>query len=126
MILSGLSRIADPEALAAICRCHDPAVANEVAIAAIAVARQLPLLDLEAIDAAMKTVAASIADEALRREAAGMLVPLFDGKSFAGWEGNLKTFRIEEAPWWAETCVRAFPIMSSSARRSPTVISSCG
>jgi hypothetical protein len=95
LILSGLSRVVDPAALEAIGRCHDPAVANEVALAAIAVARQLPLLDLEAIDATMKTVAASRADEALRREAAGLLVLLFDGKTFAGWEGNLKTFRIE-------------------------------
>jgi len=95
LILSGLSRVADPAALEAISRCHDPAVANEVAVAAIAVARQLPLLDLEAIEAAMKTVAASRADETVRREAAGLLVPLFDGKTLAGWEGHLNTFRIE-------------------------------
>ena len=52
---------------------------------------------MEAIDAAMKKVAAGTADRALRREAAGLLVPLFDGKTFAGWEGNLKMFRIQDS-----------------------------
>jgi hypothetical protein len=41
------------------------------------------------------TVSMAFAPAIEQRSAEGKAVPIFDGKSFAGWEGNLAVFRIE-------------------------------
>jgi hypothetical protein len=41
------------------------------------------------------TLSMAFASAIEQRPAAGKAVPIFDGQSFAGWEGNLNVFRIE-------------------------------
>jgi hypothetical protein len=41
------------------------------------------------------TLSTAFAPAVEQRSAEGKAVPIFDGKSFAGWEGNLAVFRIE-------------------------------
>jgi hypothetical protein len=41
------------------------------------------------------TLSMALAPAIEQRSAEGKTVPIFDGKSFAGWEGNLAVFRIE-------------------------------
>jgi HEAT repeat protein len=70
LLVSSLSRVVDRAALDAISAWRDDAdVRGEVALAAVSLARQLP--------------------------AADRFHPLFDGKTWDGWEGNRKVFRIE-------------------------------
>ena len=76
LVLSGLSRLAEPAALdAAAGCCADPAVGTEAATAAIAVAGRLSLSRAQEISAAVRKVAAVVPDETLRGQARSLIVP---------------------------------------------------
>ena len=52
--------------------------------------------------------------------------PLFDGKTFQGWEGSRAVFRIENRRHRGGRLDRRCPTTSSSARKRNMATSSCG
>ena len=52
--------------------------------------------------------------------------PLFDGKTFTGWEGNQSVFRIEDGPSSAATSRQMWHATNTFVRRRATATSSCG
>lgn len=76
LLLSGLAQGRDPETLRLIeAWLEDPAVRGEAALAALSVARALPLVHAEAITRAMRKVANATPDAALRAQASSLIVP---------------------------------------------------
>ena len=119
LLLSGLANVHDAGALEMILPSLDDATVRvQAAIAAIRVASHLGSGDDAAVNGAMNKVLAVVQDADLRGQAQGKIrsprppLPdvgreappttnkkgfrsLFDGRSFAGWEGPQQAFRIE-------------------------------
>jgi HEAT repeat protein len=99
LLLSGLAAVPHGQALKLAEKLLDePPVRPEAELAVLALARQLGPAAAEAVNAALEKVMASTTDPG-RRAAAKALrrAPLFDGRTFAGWEGDTnKTWRIED------------------------------
>ena len=118
LLLSGLAKVPHAAALELIWpSLDDPAVRAEAAVAAIAVASNLGPGEDAVVQAAMNKVLAVVPDANLRSQALALLrahssaesappapvatdepgfTALFDGRTFAGWEGNRQVFRIQD------------------------------
>jgi hypothetical protein len=126
LVLGGLANLDHPEALRLACeQLADAAVRSEAAVAAVKIARATLGADRTGARSALQKVLSVSADEPVAAEAqkileqlgapaegpppTGQLTKLFDGKTFAGWEGNLEWFRIEDGAIVGGSLAREIP-----------------
>lgn len=104
LILSGLATVQHPAALGiAQNLMDDDAVKTEAALALVIIARNTAAIDPARAAAAAKLILGDSSHNNIHPQARAVIkmideyVSLFDGKSFAGWEGDTtKTWRIED------------------------------
>jgi HEAT repeat protein len=102
LILSGLAAVQHPAALGiAQDLMGDDAVKTEAALALVSIAQNTVAIDPARAAAAAKLILGDSSHHNIHPQARavikiiGEFVSLFDGKSFAGWEGDTTTWRIE-------------------------------
>lgn len=126
LVLGGLADVAHPQALKLACeQLDDAAVRAEAAVAVVKIARATATTDPLGARAALGEVLETSPDQPVAAEArkileqlggplespapASRLTKLFDGKTFAGWEGNLEWFRIEDGAIVGGSLTREIP-----------------
>jgi HEAT repeat protein len=111
LVLAGLANVRELEALKMVQQClDDEATKAEAALAAVKIAGDIIGSYREQVKTVMNKVITISQDAALRKQAEKIVlqieevedfnkieaVPIFNGQTFVGWEGNLDMFRIED------------------------------